>query len=342
MKLDIINDKNKQIVEFSISNYSPNYYETYKKSSRIDINFHFWIPKLIKNYDSYIISSDNIQVPKNSFYIWTKQNNNSEYSFICVLNFFKKYKFSDAILINFNSDFLNLHLCLPSNLEQVISKFEKLFTILNEFKDITSNFSGLIKKALELKLILDRNENFIHLNFEFNFDDSVNEIQTLNKGFKKIISFIDKISPDFNFDRFELGILKTLDEILPFKIRFSISASNESKIKINNLPAKLNLILNYLTPRYLLVNHQVSNPYIEIILSDDSYSIAINSEEFFKNIEKSIKVVKFLNLKFVQQFRNNILLNQLSQKEIEFFYLLDKKFSEEFNNIENFLKLLEL
>lgn len=342
MRFEIYNDKNKQLIEFSISNCLSNYYKTYKKSSKININFQFWIPRLIKNCEMYIVSSNNIQIPKNSFYIYIKQNNNSKCSFICILNFFKKYEFSDAVLINFGSDFLDFYLCFPSDLRQLISKFEKLFMILKEFENISLDFPELVKKTLELKLILDKNENFLHLDSEFDFNNSINEIQMLNEFFKKIINFIDKISLDFKFDKFESSILKNSDEILPLKIKFGISASNKSKIKIQDLATKLNSILNCFIPHYLLINHQVSNPYVEIVFSDNFHSIIIDSEEFFKDIKKSVKVIKFLNLEFVKQFKSIILLNQLSKKEFEFFYLLSERFSKEFNRIENFLKILEL
>lgn len=331
MDFKIYNEKNNiQFIKLAISNH-------YDKESQIDINFSFKIPKLIKNYDLYSISlENNIEIPKNKFYIYTKQN----YHSICILNFLKEYKLDDAISINFDSNFLNLHLYLPSKLKLLISKFEKLILFLNEFKNIIYNFDELSKKDMELTLILDN--NFLDLCFDFNFNISTNKLQVLNKTFEKTINLINKISNDFKFNKFELTLFKDLNEETSSRIRIRISALPHLKNQIQDLSTKLASILKYSIPYHISINYQNSNPYVEIALSDNSRPITIDSAEFFKDIGKSIEVTKFLNSNFIRQIKNNISSNQLSKKEINFFSILSKKFEKEFNEIEDFLKLLEL
>lgn len=293
-----------------------------KTVNKIDSNITIEFSTLFKN----CYYSDKIE---SRYYIKIKCVPDTELRF---LNFelFKTKKYDKIIKEKFNiSDYYEIEYCLPEKLSEIVSPFKNLKEIIEKFKDLFFENSSVFHINLNKSFLGNNDESEIKFTVKSCPDYTIIE---------KIKEFVKNF---INLANNKLCIEINSEEFYDIMMKGNLNNNNNNNFSLDfNKIDKIFEILKILQDLRRIKIYDSKN--LEIVLNNSMY-VETDLNEFLQNFDENIEAIKFLKSDLIELILNYTIENGTKKQEI--FKLINKvvrKFKNEINEVNNFIKLLKL
>lgn len=303
---DVLNFKNSEII------------------NKIDLNVNIGFPKLFKDchYSNKIESE---------YYVKFRCIPDSELK-VLNLKSYKTKKYGEIIKEKFNiSNYYEIEYCLPKEFLKITFPFKNLKEILEKFKILFSKNSSIFYINLE-KLFLYNNIEKTSSEIKFTIKSYSN-----NADIEKIKEFIKNF---INLTNEKLCIEINSENFYDVLIRGNSDNNSNFSLSFNKID-KIFEILNIL--QGLRKIKIFNSKTLEIDFGNPIY-IEIDLDEFLQNFDEYINTAQFINsilFRLILDYANGKNSSE-KQKIFRLFTKIMKRFKNEFIQIENLIKLLEL